>query len=154
MNPLFTFLFFGCCCFPSFLLAPTEKRPKFYFQFCFMTLDMAFHCSLSSFPMYKVGIFIEAESEGNSRSTSSTLFQDESSFVHIISNGLFVRAAWAGNCSWKAVNSLETYVKLKPFWKICFFIARVFFLVFNLNPSCCALTSCSGPEEQSSIAVI
>lgn len=100
MNPLFTFL--SCCCsFPSFSLAPTEKRPKFYLQLCLMTLDMAFHCSLPSFPMYKVGIFIEAESEGSSRSTARTLFQDGSSLVHVIAKSSFVRPAPKDCLGWK-----------------------------------------------------
>lgn len=62
---LFFFLFFPQI---SFFPFPAENRPKFYLQFCFMTLHVAFHRSLPSFPMYEVGIFIEAGPEGNSRS--------------------------------------------------------------------------------------
>lgn len=117
------YLHFLWRCFPSFSLAPTEKRPKLYLQFCFVTLDKAFRSSLSSFPMYKVGIFIEAESEGDSGSTPSTLFQDGSSFIHVISESLFLRA---GNCSWKATNELVW----SCFETFGFFIAGMFFLGF------------------------
>lgn len=68
-NPTIYFyfpLFFSQTSF--FFPCPAENRPKFHLHFCFMTLHVAFHRSLPSFPMYEVGIFIEAEPEGNSRS--------------------------------------------------------------------------------------